>query len=551
MTNNPNNQKSYTLRGFIASSGLLLVLLAVSFIPPTELFGLQLKRANIISELTSFEEDVVAPSDLEVDFEEAEVNWEEINAALNSQQEVEAQAPERNFRWYTSGVEPKEPIEETLEEDIDLGSIPMAAPAEESEPLPLIDTLLQREKPSVLIENFDSTDASALRELYRKIITKQTIRVAFMGDSFVEGDILTADLREVLQSEFGGKGAGFAPMSSPLTGFRRTIKTQSKGWSSHNIMQSQKCSEAVKSSFMVTGWVCEATNGAYTRWEMTDAREHLSKVDVAKVWFKSPSNSKVEVKVNDTLTKSYDIEGDGSLRQIEVHHPDITSLTFKVVEGGSGFIGYGAQFSGEEGFVVDNFSVRSNNGRAMFWSSPALNAQLHTHSPYDLVVLQYGLNIMQQGVYGYSKYSTQLEQMIQYVRQCFPGAAVLVMGVSERWVKGESGFAPMNSIPSFVKWQRQAAQNQGAAFWATSDAMAAKGGMATFVSNGWAGKDYVHINYGGGKQIAHSLFESLYYDIYNEWISERERRVEREEMIPILDGGALDETMFNISQPNF
>ena len=58
-----------------------------------------------------------------------------------------------------------------------------------------------------------------------------------MGDSFVEGDILSSDLREKLQLRFGGSGAGFAPMASPLTGFRRTIKTQSKGWDSYNIMQ--------------------------------------------------------------------------------------------------------------------------------------------------------------------------------------------------------------------------------------------------------------------------------------------------------------------------
>ena len=56
------------------------------------------------------------------------------------------------------------------------------------------------------------------------------VRIAFLGDSFVEGDILTADLRERLQSAYSGGGAEFAPMASPLTAFRRTVKTQSKGW---------------------------------------------------------------------------------------------------------------------------------------------------------------------------------------------------------------------------------------------------------------------------------------------------------------------------------
>ncbi len=541
-------QKDYTSRGFFATLGLILILCGVSFIPPVELFGVQLKRANILSEITTTDSDNSEALLLEAEFEEAEVDWEQISAALSEQMVSESEeAPQRVFKWYTSGIEPDEP--EEVEDDIDPSSIPMAAPVEESQLPKLLDTVRLSERCDVPIEEYDSTSANSMRSLYLKIATAQSIRVAFMGDSFVEGDILTADLREALQREFGGLGPGFAPMDSPLTGFRRTIKTQSKGWTTHNIMQSQKCSEPVKSNFMVTGWVSVPSQGASTRWELTDARECLSSSDGAKIWFKSSSPSRLEVKVNDSLVKIFEVEGDSSLRQIEIYHDGITSLSLKVLDGASGFLGYGAQFFGEEGIVVDNFSVRSNNGRAMFWSSPALNAQLQSHSPYDLVVLQYGLNIMQQGVYGYSKYSAQIEQMIEYVRQCFPGAAVLVMGVSERWVKGEDGFAPMNSLGSMVKWQREAAVNQGAAFWATSDAMAAKGGMSAFVRNGWAGKDYVHINYGGGRQIAHSLFDALLLGVHRTWCEERARRIEREQMEPILQHGSIDESLFNLSDP--
>ena len=54
---------------------------------------------------------------------------------------------------------------------------------------------------------------------------------------------------------------------------------------------------------------------------------------------------------------------------------------------------------------------------------------------YDLVILQYGLNIMQNGVYNYTNYAAQIEKMVTFVRECFPGAAVLVMGVSDRSVR--------------------------------------------------------------------------------------------------------------------
>ena len=36
-------------------------------------------------------------------------------------------------------------------------------------------------------------------------------------------------------------------------------------------------------------------------------------------------------------------------------------------------------------------------------------------------------------------------ELLAYIRQCFPTAAVLVMSVSDRSVKSDSGFVPMDS----------------------------------------------------------------------------------------------------------
>ena len=81
------------------------------------------------------------------------------------------------------------------------------------------------------------------------------------------------------------------------------------------------------------------------------------------------------------------------MRQIVVHD-DIRSLSFKVLSGAAETIGYGAIFESAPGVVVDNYSIRSNNGQAMFWTSPTVNAQINEMLGYDLVILQYGLNIL-------------------------------------------------------------------------------------------------------------------------------------------------------------
>ena len=142
------------------------------------------------------------------------------------------------------------------------------------------------------------------------------------------------------------------------------------------------------------------------------------------------------------------------------------------------------------GVVVDNYSIRSNNGQAMFWTSPTVNAQINEMLGYDLVILQYGLNILEPGIRSFAKYGEQIEKMIAYIRQCFPTAAVLVMSVSDRSVKSDSGFVPMDSAPYMAAAQRQAAQNSGAAFWSAYDAMQSLGGWR----NSWptAGRKGLH-----------------------------------------------------------
>ena len=75
--------------------------------------------------------------------------------------------------------------------------------------------------------------------------------------------------------------------------------------------------------------------------------------------------------------------------------------------------------------------------------------------------------------------------------------------------RDENGFAPMDEAPDLVRAQREAAERCRVAFWNTYEAMQRKGGMIEFVAQGWAGKDYTHINYAGGREVARALYHAL------------------------------------------
>lgn len=138
---------------------------------------------------------------------------------------------------------------------------------------------------------------------------------------------------------------------------------------------------------------------------------------------------------------------------------------------------------------------------------------------------------MQSGVNKYTSYAAQIEKMIAYAQKCFPQAAIMVMGVSDRSYKVNGLYQPMSEALSLTEYQRGAAQNCNVNFWETYAAMQSQGGMSKFVANGWAGKDFTHINLSGGRQIAWAITDAIVDGVERE----RSRMVIKVDYDPIIN----------------
>ncbi|MBA4145145.1 MAG: hypothetical protein C0523_05235, partial [Cytophaga sp.] len=77
------------------------------------------------------------------------------------------------------------------------------------------------------LENF----VQALKE-----VNQRPVRIAFFGDSFIEGDILTASLRDTLQLIYGGRGVGYVPITSEVARFRTTIQHGFANWKTYSFV---------------------------------------------------------------------------------------------------------------------------------------------------------------------------------------------------------------------------------------------------------------------------------------------------------------------------
>ena len=191
----------------------------------------------------------------------------------------------------------------------------------------------------------------------------------------------------------------------------------------------------------------------------------------------------------------------------------MTSVKWSITGGGSGDNFFGAVVEGLKGVTVDNFAMRGCSGLTLNGIPEATLKSFATVRPYDLIVIQYGLNAAGPASTDKScnHYKTQMAKVVQTLKRCFPGTSILVIGIPDRGQRGSGGVQTMKGIELLSGYQRKLAQEEKVAFFSMFEAMGGKGGMGTFVKNGWAGKDYTHINMKGGDQLGKKLYDAIVF----------------------------------------
>lgn len=329
------------------------------------------------------------------------------------------------------------------------------------------------------------------------------IRIGFMGDSFIEGDILVADFRSLMQKRFGGRGVGFVPISSPAAQYRPTVKTTPAGWKTWSMLTDQE--HAYTLSCLT--FEAEEDKVAFSI-EATDKYPELDSVSSLKLIYENNISTQVRISM------------EGSSDSMLVNLPPTQTMAQYEWKGiinkaglsfsqATGFRALGVAMENEEGVVVDNFSMRGNSGLVLERLDSIQCRALNDIRPYDLIILQYGLNVANDSVMQYGWYGKRMEKVIHHIRHCFPTVDVMLMGVSDRSRQENGTFYTMPSVLALLHAQRQAAKRAGTPFWNTYGAMGGKNSMARYVENNWASKDYTHLGFGGGRQLARILMDAL------------------------------------------
>ena len=323
-----------------------------------------------------------------------------------------------------------DPVKEVLADSDSLVLPPVVKPA-------FVDTC---KTGMTCIEDYADSTMRGMSHFYEALSACPTlhrpVRIAYFGDSFIEGDILTADLRAMLQSRFGGCGVGYVPVTSRVAGFRPTVKHTFSGWKTHSVTDSVGFNRRLQD--LSNHYYYPSPGARVTLKGLGTYADHLGACDASSFYFVSLDSIRLSAVLNQGAdTVSYAFAGD-SLLQAATVQEDIRSVEWRVEHTDSTAICYGVTMDPSSGIVVDNFSTRGSSGQQLGGVPMPMLRAYNRLRTYDLIVLQYGLNVASEGITNYRYYTSEMVKVINRLKEAFPQASFLLVSIGDRESKDET-----------------------------------------------------------------------------------------------------------------
>ncbi len=352
-----------------------------------------------------------------------------------------------------------------------------------------------------VIEDY-SADKSGLRNIRDALAEGRTVHIAVVGDSYIEGDIMTQDLRAYLQSAYGGNGVGYMNMHSDFPGFRQSVTQSGKGWKCFTATKRGKeCYMGLSEQYAV------AEGSAIAEYKGVSRIPHASSWDRSLFMFIAPEGGEVYTSTGAGEWQSHEVNPSEAVQAIEVD-TTVTRFGVKVMSPSVISLGVWLESSGR-GISLDCMSSRGIPGYSLSKVPVELSRQMSHWVDYDLIIIEFGINVLSAKQKNYSKFGQNMQDVINHLRACYPSARILVMGIGDRGEKREGKVRSMSTIPAMINVQRDAARATGALFWDTRDAMGGEDAIVEWTRNGWTNKDYIHLSHKGGKVLAEKFGNAL------------------------------------------
>lgn len=398
---------------------------------------------------------------------------------------------DKELRWPTLtevlDLKPSVPCPQDSDE-LELPEFPIFEEPVTDNPSPVTANPSPITPPKVTVDS--TTDSRTfLQSFYASLAETdhRCVRVLHYGDSQIEEDRMTMQIRDALQSRYGGQGAGLLPLAQTIPGL--TVKQQL-------FMSGRFVSPAQgPRRYFVYGFKRDQRpDGRYgvmgQMSEMNDSLVSGSEEILAVCTPQAKQTRYTRWQVFADSTVHYTLSGD------------------TVRLNGRGNV-YGLSQDSETGVIVDNIPMRGCLGTVFTKIDSTQLATFYREQNVRLIILQFGGNAIpsnqnpstiQSIVYG-------LREQVRFLQTCAPQASILFIGPSDMLTQIDGEWITYPMVPYMDRLLRKMALEENIAYFSLFRWMGGAGSMKKWQEAGLAGSDGIHFYRTGARKAGNAVAE--------------------------------------------
>ncbi|AJR03435.1 SGNH/GDSL hydrolase family protein [Siansivirga zeaxanthinifaciens] len=379
--------------------------------------------------------------------------------------------------------------------------------------------------------NYPEDKAAFLNQL-KTNLQSGSCRIIHYGDSQIEGDRMSAYIRNRLQNLYNGKGPGFIPIVQAYEHISAVV-TPSENWTRHAYFNPRETKFTHKKYGVYNSF--SRFTPLYTRekdsliFDSLPSVQATIKISPSKKSFSNlrsftniglhygnaTAPTTINVYNGETLVKSGNLITDGNYHNFKIILPTTPESLRIELESIISPDFYGVTLDGSEGVSLDNVAMRGSSGTVFSGTSDSNFSQMLNELNPKIVIMQYGGNTVpylkdSTSVDNYSRY---LQNHINWIKRKTSKTNFIFIGPSDMTTTENGQLRTYKLLPYLNKKLLEMCTSNNVAYWSMYDAMGGENSMQHWVDQKLAGTDYTHFTMSGNKLISELFFMSLYLDL--------------------------------------
>ena len=319
----------------------------------------------------------------------------------------------------------------------------------------------------------------------------RTLRILHYGDSQIELDHISSQLRRYMQATFGGGGPGMIPVSiiTPNPNIHLGTAgdlTHLASFGDSNAVRSNGNYGLMMQCFRLDGTVAISMRTSDHK-NIDDAVKRFDRVTLIY--------NNLGGTISATVGTTHSNKAKGV--QSATWQMDSTDRVKMRVTGNSDL--YALLLDCGSGVAVDNIPMRGCSGQQFTLVNEEKLKAAYRQVDVGLIIMQFGGNSVpyiktEEAIVTYCQ---SIGRQIDHVHRCCPNAKILFVGPSDMGRRSGGQFKTYPMLPALVDSLIATALEHDAAYWSIYHAMGGENSMADWVAQGYAGKDYIHFSQRG------------------------------------------------------